>query len=42
MLTVKIEEQIRERQPIEYHYLSLARKGLLQLAKKIARIRMAG
>lgn len=37
MLTVKIEDQLKSEQPVEYHYLELMRSGLLQLAKKLAR-----
>ena len=38
MLRVTIEDQLKSEQPVEYHYLELMRSGLLQLAKKPARI----
>jgi hypothetical protein len=38
MLTVKIEEQLKSGQPVEYHYLELCRQGLLQLAKRVVRL----
>lgn len=38
MLTVKIEDQLKSEQPVEYHYLELMRSGLLHLASLLARI----
>lgn len=38
LLTVKIEQQLKANQPTEYHYIELMRKGLIQIAIRLARI----
>ena len=38
MLQVTIEQQLKANQPTEYHYFELMRKGLIQIAIRLAKI----
>ena len=38
MLQVPIKQRLQSSQPVEYHYFELMRKGLIQLAIRLARI----
>ena len=38
MLQVSIEQHLQSSQPVEYHYFELMRKGLIQIAIRLAKI----